>query len=101
MKRRSAGQRLLRAQRPGASVGQPPARLDADAVHAWHDIVAACPDVLRSADDLWLEIASRILAEWRVMPIPGELRPLYRILGQGFMRMADRRRLLFPERPKE
>jgi hypothetical protein len=101
MRRRTRGQRLLRAQRRGAPVGSPPSHLSQDAVRAWHDIATSCPDVLRSMDDLWLELAARSLAAWRLGPNRDEVRPLYRMLGQGFMRMADRRRLLFPDRPKK
>lgn len=108
------GQRLLMAQRPGAPLGPPPVRLSPEQVQAWHDILAASPDVYRRPDAMWLELCASSLASWRKVlqayafnpalcgsreQMRAHVRFCYRVLGDGFMRMSERRRLLFPERP--
>lgn len=98
MTSRSRRQRLLIAQRPGPRLGSPPSWLNADEVRAWHDIAAACPDVVRAPDEVWLAITARVLAGWRVCPDTAVVRLLYRLLGDGFVRMCERRRLIFPDR---
>lgn len=95
----SRGRMLLRAQRPGPPVGDPPARLTIEQKRAWSDIAKTCPDVLRRSDSIWLELCAGALAHWRA-GYRGNVRLMYRWLGQGFMPMRARRRLLFPERMK-
>lgn len=93
------GQALLVAQRPGMPLGAPPSHLTADELRAWHDIVEAAPNVLRESDHLFVSFASGCLADWRESG--GDLRSmrqLYRLLGDAFIPMRDRRRLLFPDR---
>jgi hypothetical protein len=100
--RRPRGQRLLIAQADRSPpLGPPPARLRADEVDAWHAIAAACPPVLRRYDEVMLELAARTLAFWRSGHGYREcLRLLLRMVGDFFMPMRARRRLLFPDRPK-
>jgi hypothetical protein len=91
------GRALLFAQRPGPPVGPPPERLSAVEVEAWRDILAAAPDVFRRTDAHFLELVARTLASWRSGHRDrGSLRLLYRMLGNAFMPMYRRRKLLFP-----
>jgi hypothetical protein len=105
------GQRLLIAQRPGPKIGPPPDWLSPEEVQAWHEIVAACPDVLRSMDALCIALCARMLCSWRVLRAANVeyetrsetlsiVRTQYRMLGDCFIRMRERRRLLFPDRVK-
>jgi hypothetical protein len=91
------GRALLFAQRKGEPLGTPPTHLDHAQLQAWADIVAASPDVLRSSDRLWVEMASMLLAHWRSGSdrTMERLRMNYRALGKLLMPMAARRRLMF------
>jgi hypothetical protein len=94
------GQLLLVAQRPGPPLGPPPKWLSAEEVQAWHDVVAAAPDVLRDIDDLAVALVAHTLERWRSgIREPELLRLAYRMLGDCFVPMRARRRLLFPDRP--
>jgi hypothetical protein len=96
------GRALLRAQRNmGLSqLGPPLAYLSCDPeyLRAWRDIVAAAPDVLRAIDAPFLAMLSVSLSLWRCGERGESARELYRALGQAFIPMRERRRLLFPER---
>jgi hypothetical protein len=99
----SRGRALLRAQRSSGlpRIGPPPEWLDAREAQAWHDVVAAAPDVLRISDEIFLEIVARELVDWRNgRREPGFARTMYRDLGRCFIPMRERRRLLFPQRMK-
>jgi hypothetical protein len=66
----------------------------------WHEIVAACPDVLRRADTMMLEVVSFHVATHQRMHADGvydrtSIRLAYRMLGTLFVPMRARRRLLF------
>jgi hypothetical protein len=92
----SRGRDLLIAQRKGPKLGPPPAHLTAEQLDAWRDIVGACHDVLRRSDTLYVEMASRSLAQWRAgQQSAAWLRLLYRMLGKLLVPMPDRRRLIF------
>ncbi len=102
----------------GASLGDAPADLDRDARAAWYELVAAAPDDVIAASDLRaLALCAQELAHWRqaraaVSSAPpgrrcdpddeqslrASLRGLYRALGDFFIPMWQRRRLLFPAR---
>ena len=95
------GRALLLAQRwPGPRLGAPPKYLGSKECEAWHLIVAATPDVLRAIDEPGLACTASILERWRSGERePGLLRLAYRMLGDCFVPMRERRRLLFPDRP--
>jgi hypothetical protein len=99
---RPRGQRLLIAQADRSpALGPPPDHLGEAERWAWRDIVAACPDVLRSPDAAYLEMIARTLAAWRAGSGDRDfLRLLYRMLGDLFVPLRARRRLLFPDRPR-
>lgn len=78
-------------------LGEPIEHLQGARRQAWHDIVAVCP-VLCRPDEVQLDVTARLLAAWRANRDPLFTRPLYRWLGGLLVSMADRRRLLFPER---
>lgn len=62
-------------------------------------------------DAIWLELCASSLATWRKVlrayaanpdlwtreQMRAHVRFCYRVLGDGFMRMSERRRLLFPD----
>lgn len=94
---------MLRAQRSLGlpRIGPPPEWLTAAEVQAWHDVVAAAPDVLRRSDEIFLEVLARELTQWREgRRDPSFVRTMYRDLGRCFVSMHERRRLLFPNRVK-
>jgi hypothetical protein len=96
----SRGRLLLLAQRSGPPLGPPPPWLSEAAVGIWHELVAAAPDVLRMHDELGLASLCPDIVRWRAgYRQPGLLRDLYRFMGRCFIPMAERRRLLFPDRP--
>lgn len=102
----SRGRAMLLSQRTSARwglkpLGAPPEHLAPAVLAAWHDIARAAGVPLTSLDCFWLEMCARLLAHWRTGG--GDrvyLREAYRWLGQGFVPMSERRRLLFPDRPK-
>lgn len=100
----SRGRKMLIAQRMNARhhlppLGAPPKHLKRKEVRAWHDVVAAAPDLLRAQDQYSVGHAAVELARWRSGDRePGSLRLAYRLLGDCFIPMRERRRLLFPER---
>jgi hypothetical protein len=105
---RTRGRYLLQAQRRPRFRGValkplsegPPDRLDAEARQVWDAIIAATPARLAAVDAIALSIAAAVVADWR--RYGGSLQQLrfaYRCLGDHFVPMCDRRRLLFPERP--
>jgi hypothetical protein len=79
---------------------------------AWDDVVAACPDgVLRACDEIFVDVVACQLSSWRhlaanpqlasdLVDLASMMRLLYRMLGQLLVPMPERRRLLFPDRPK-
>lgn len=96
------GQWLLLAQADrGPPLGEPPDWLSPSAAQAWRDIVAAAPPVLRQMDGLLLSHAALTLAHWHQGRAEGPnldhewRRRLYRTLGEFFVPMAARRRLLY------
>lgn len=95
----SRARRLLMAQRKsGPPLGDPPAELDAAALLAWRDIVAAAPPVLQHSDSLAVELTAHLLGVIRTgaQPLdPSTLRLAYRFLGDFFIPMRVRRRLIF------
>jgi hypothetical protein len=90
------------ASTTGEPLGEPPLALNQRQRRAWDDVVAACPDVLRRSDAIYIDCLARLLADWRSGDLsgPGWPRILYRMFGQAFMPMTERRRLLFPDRPR-
>lgn len=95
------GRLLLVAQRPGPALEPPAGWLTSEEVQAWRDVVAAAPDVLRKSDGLGLALVASTLERWRSGDRePGLLRLTYRMLGDCFVPMRARRRLMFPDRPK-
>jgi hypothetical protein len=95
------GRALLVAQRKGLPLGAPPDYLNCDPeyLRAWRDIVGAAPDVLRAIDRNFVAALSVSLATWRAGDRSQSTRELYRALGNCFISMRERRRLLFPNRP--
>jgi hypothetical protein len=76
--------------------------LSAEDVCAWHDIVGAAPDVLRAMDNSFVAATATLLQRWRSGGRePGLLHLAYRMLGNCFIPMRERRRLLFPERARQ
>ncbi len=94
------GRALLLAQRSLGlpPLGPPPDFLDADQVHTWHEIVAAAPNVFRVTDRRFVAMLAVELVRWREGDRELSVRDMYRALGQCFVPMRARRRLLFPER---
>lgn len=90
------GRKVLLAQADrNAPIGAPPEHLTAAQAQAWRDIVAAAPAALRRPDEIALELAARSLAAWRAGDRTNDLRKsIYRWLGDFFVPMAARRRLL-------
>jgi hypothetical protein len=82
-----------------APLGPPAPWLTETEKGIWNELVAAAPDVLREPDELLLVTLCPMLAQWRVGNRPEMLRTLYRDMGQCFIPMSERRRLLFPDRP--
>jgi hypothetical protein len=103
---RRRGRTLLMAQRrprfrgaelPPLTEG-PPEWLEADGREMWEAIRAATPARLAAVDAIMLAIASATVADWRrERGTLGELRFCYRLLGDFFVPMPERRRLLFPD----
>lgn len=95
------GRRLLVAQADrNPPLDPPPEWMPAPAVQAWHDICAACPAVLRRPDSMYLSVVAMTLCEARRSVAAGalereRLRLVYRMLGDQFVPMAARRRLIF------
>jgi hypothetical protein len=109
MSGRNRGRALLQAQRRprfrGVALeplnGPPPDWLDLDAEERqiWDAIVAATPARLAAVDAIALSIAAQQVATWRRHGGSlSQLRFAYRCLGDHFVPMPERRRLLFPER---
>lgn len=101
------GRTLLIAQRKTfrgrrlPPLGPPPEWLEADEIQAWHDLVAAAPDVLTLADSFGLALLASDLTRWRTgHREPGFVRDMYRNMGRCLIPMRERRRLLFPERQR-
>ena len=101
------GRALLRAQlktyrgKRLPPLGSPPEWLEADEIQAWHDLVAAAPDVLTIADSFGMGLLAADLARWRSGHRGlGFVRDMYRNMGRCLIPMRERRRLLFPERPR-
>jgi len=96
----------------GESLPDPDPELTAAQLQSWREIVAACPDVLRATDRAIVLAAAGALVIWRrhgeLERILGDaaaprligVRETYRVFGVLFMPMRERRRLLFPDRPK-
>lgn len=64
-------------------LGAPPARLKADAVRAWHDIVAATDTgVLWEIDSIYLSVTATLLAAYRQDKKPSRKRILRKMLNQ-------------------
>lgn len=95
------GRRLLLAQADrGPPLGAPPAHLSADAAQAWYEILEAVPLQLSSSYGFSVDIASCALAGWRRVPAGSAIRVdfvrlMYRLLGEVYVPMAARRRLLY------
>lgn len=86
---------------PKGDVGAPPEWLAADAVRAWHDIVAVAPGgVLGDTDRIYLEVASELLALKRRVGVeaidPAKLNRLETMLGKLGMNPADRSKVKAP-----
>lgn len=98
----SRGRALLIAQLPGPPLDPPPEWLTSEQVRAWNEVVAAAPgDVFRLSDTMFMECVACCLSQWRAGFLgPEWVRELYRMLGKCFIPMRERRRLLFPERPR-
>lgn len=87
------------AERTGSGgPSDPPGHFDEAKRAAWCAILAAAPPVVRRTDARFLElVAERLADHWRCPHGPA-VRELYRDLGQFFVPMRERRRLLFPRR---
>lgn len=96
------GERQFIASLPGEPLAEPCLPLDANQRRAWDDIIAACPDVLGESDAVFMDACATTLSLWRTGSLidPTWPRELYRMFGHLFMPMHERRRLLFPDRPK-
>jgi hypothetical protein len=100
---RSRGRKLLEAQRTHGQplLGAPPGWMTTSQVGAWNDIVAASPVRLILANEPLLQITAECLATFRAgRPEAVSVRMIYRMLGDFFVPMRDRRRFLFPTRVK-
>lgn len=98
MTRLSAAERAQRKW--GDSLGPPPPWLNAGARWAWGEIAEVTPP-LRYWDQVWLPVAAQMLADWRQGGRGLDfLREVYRWLGLGRIPMRERRRLVFPDRPR-
>jgi len=99
---------------PTGPLGDPPERLSKEEKSAWHELVAiAPPGVLKNADRMVVELASRLLARvWkegiggRSGLAPGELSMLEKLLSKMGMSPADRSKVDFtkdgsPDRPQK
>lgn len=102
------GRALLRAQRRPRFRGValkpliegPPAWLDATGRQIWGAVISASPARLAACDAIMLAMTAQEVADWRRYGGSLEhLRFLYRCLGDFFVPMPERRRLLgFPPR---
>lgn len=94
---------LLNAQEKSEPLGPPPKHLSRKEKAAWRDIIAAAPpDIFRWMDDLGLGLAASTVERWRSgIREPGLLLLAYRLLGDCFVPIRARRRLLFPDRPPQ
>lgn len=85
-------------------MGDPPADLTPVERAIWDEIVAAAPvDVFDQRDSRLLDGVCVMLNCFRRYPsiqTLSDVRDRYRDLGQFLIPMGDRRRLLFPNRPK-
>jgi hypothetical protein len=86
------------------ALGDPPVGMHADAVAAWHEVVAACAKgVLTGADRIIVEITSNLLAEYRQDP-PGFRVGKYRVMISCLARLgmspSDRTQLRV-EKPRD
>lgn len=95
------GRKLLQAQRSHGlpPLGPPPKNLNDDARRAWRDVVEASPVVLLAMNELIVSIAATTLLRWRSGERdPSLLKLTYACLGDLFIPMPERRRLMFPDR---
>ena len=94
---------LLLAQRTYGipPLGDPPDKATAEERAAWDDIVNAVPipSMFRFTDGVGLYMAAMNLAMWRGGHREN-LRECYRCLGLCLIEMRERRRLMFPDRPR-
>lgn len=97
------GRLMLQARRAAAMLkrpplGAPPPRLDEAECDAWRDIAAASAIPLIDRDDLALQIVAATVVHVRRGGATREfVREAYRQLGDYFIAMPERRRLLFPD----
>ena len=95
---------MLLSQRQAARLklpplGGPPDHLGSAAVAAWRDVVREIPLRPTGSDAISLELIAIMLAVWRSGRHEREpVLALSRTLGDFFVPMAARRRLLFPDR---
>lgn len=94
------GQLMLKARLAAASLpplGVPPAHMNEAEIALWHEVVADVPVPLCHSDALALELLATTLRAHRLMgSTRSEIRQIYRALGDYFIPMPARRRLLFP-----
>lgn len=91
---------------PTGSIGEPPEHLKPQEQDLWREIVSiVAPGVLANSDRLALEIASVLMAEFRLLGTKGmtdgRLSRLSALLGQLGMTPADRARVNAPKRGPE
>lgn len=91
--------RLLAHAAPGDPLEGPGRQLTRAEQEAADQIVATCSRWLRSQHGAIVCLAAQTVVEWQASPDSFPLRDVYRALGDCLMPMADRRRLLFPDRP--
>jgi hypothetical protein len=86
-------------------LGEPPMHMLEDARKIWHEIEAhALPGVLTASERFFMEIASNLLAEYRMRPTFFEMGKLAQLIGI-FARLglspADRQKLGVTKKSKE
>jgi hypothetical protein len=85
-------------------IGDPPGGMDAEAVAAWNEVVAACAKgVLTGADRIIVEVASNLLSEYRLDP-PGFQVGKYTVMISCFARLGmspSDRTTLRVEKPRD
>jgi hypothetical protein len=89
---------LQNARHPQPPLGPPPKYLNRKERRAWVEVVAVAPDVLRAIDQPAVAHAVVELVLWRSGHRERSLRLAYAMLGDLFIPMRKRRRLLFPDR---
>jgi hypothetical protein len=92
---------LLNAQQKLQPLGPPPKHLSRKEKAAWRDIIAAAPPgIYRWMDEPALSLASSAVSHCRSGDPGGWAMLAYRLLGDCFIPIRERRRLLFPDRPR-